>query len=106
MSFPEPVSFDEEERTWDAGQLSAALAASHRQLNTALCAADTAELATIAGQLAALRDLQRSVQANDTLNGKLLLLMHGYYSVPLHPQHRATWQRGIEDAVSGWFEPP
>ena len=106
MSFPQPASFAEDEQTWYVGQLSEALAAGHRQLNLAVCGGNTRDFNALTGQVTTLRDLQRQVEANECLGGKLLLLMHGYYGIPLHPRHRTEWQRGIESAVEGWFEPP
>ena len=103
--FPSPQSLQEDEQTWYVGQLNAALAANHRLLNAAMCSAASGDFAAISVQVTALRDLQRSVQANDCLGGKLLLLLHGYYGVPLHPRHLAEWRQNVEGSVEGWFEP-
>ena len=105
MAFPSPQAFQEDEQTWYVGQLNAALAANHRLLNAAMCSAASGDFAAISAQVTALRDLQRSVQANDCMGGKLLLLLHGYYGVPLHPRHLAEWRRNVEGSVEGWFEP-
>ena len=107
MAFPETPHMESDEVEFYQRQLRERIVAGHRKLNTAMVDADTNSFTSQLRQLEALRDLSiRLENRGETLGGKLLLLIHGYYGVPLHPRHRCLWQRNIEEAVEGWFEPP
>ena len=105
MAFPEPRELAEDEATFYASQLTERIASGHRSLSVHMCDPNTEAFAAMVRQVEALGDLLKEIQAKSCLDGKLLLLMHGYYGVPLHPRHRLAWQQNIENAVDSWFLP-